>query len=88
MRLEPGFQDWVDALDIGEFYIGIDVLIFVSVLMIVVAVLSAGSSLVEHPLALFVVSILDQVDDNQIYIQSNFILCRTLVCKARASCSV
>lgn len=56
LRVEPGFQEWVDFLQIGEFYIGIDVLIFASVLVTVVSFFGCASALLENRLALLIVS--------------------------------
>ncbi|OXU24509.1 hypothetical protein TSAR_006933 [Trichomalopsis sarcophagae] len=54
LRVEPGFQEWVDFLQIGEFYIGIDVLIFASVLVTVVSFFGCASALLENRLALLI----------------------------------
>ena len=58
LRVEPGFQEWVDFLHIGEFYIGIDILIVAAVLVIIISFFGCASALMENQLALLVVSIL------------------------------
>lgn len=53
LRLDPGFQEWVDFLDIYEFYIGIYILLAVSLLIIVVTFIGCGVALMEHIQGLF-----------------------------------
>ncbi|XP_058807020.1 tetraspanin-2A [Phymastichus coffea] len=52
LRAEPGFQEWVDFLDIAEFYIGVDVLIFAALLVVVASVFGCISGLMENRMAL------------------------------------
>ncbi|KAJ8675407.1 hypothetical protein QAD02_011193 [Eretmocerus hayati] len=54
LRLEPGFQEWIEFLDIGEFYIGIDILIVSSLLVFFISFVSCASALMEQQLALLV----------------------------------
>ncbi|EFN88434.1 tetraspanin-2A [Harpegnathos saltator] len=54
MRMEPGFEEWVNFLDMHEFYIGIYVLIFTSVFVMIVAFVGCAAALMEHILALYV----------------------------------
>lgn len=53
--MEPGFEEWVDFLDMQEFYIGVYVLIFTSLFVMIIAFLGCGAALMEHILALYVV---------------------------------
>lgn len=54
LRMEPGFQEWVDFLNMYEFYIGVYVLIAASVFVIAVAFVGCGVALMEHILGLLV----------------------------------
>lgn len=54
LRMEPGFQEWVDFLNMYEFYTGIYILIAVSVFVIVVAFVGCGAALMEHFLGLYI----------------------------------
>lgn len=55
MRLESGFQEWVEYLDMYEFYIGIYILIFISVIVMGIAFVGCAAALLDHVLALYVV---------------------------------
>ncbi|XP_011501881.1 PREDICTED: CD81 antigen [Ceratosolen solmsi marchali] len=54
LRIEPGFQEWVEFLQINEFYIGVNILIFAAVLVIAISFVGCASSLMESQPALFV----------------------------------
>lgn len=55
MRFEPMFEEWVEFLDLYEFYIGIYVLIVTSVFVMAVAFIGCGAALMENILALYIV---------------------------------
>lgn len=55
MRFEPIFEEWVEFLDMYEFYIGIYVLIATSVFVMAVAFIGCGAALMENILALYIV---------------------------------
>lgn len=54
LRLDPGFQEWVDFLDIYEFYNGIYILLAASIFVIIITFIGCGVALMEHILGLFV----------------------------------
>ncbi|KAL6426981.1 hypothetical protein ACFW04_009288 [Cataglyphis niger] len=54
MRFEPMFEEWVEFLDMYEFYIGIYVLIVTSVFIMAVAFIGCGAALMENILALYI----------------------------------
>ncbi|XP_031838317.1 tetraspanin 2A [Nomia melanderi] len=54
LRLDPGFQEWVDFLDIYEFYIGIYILLAASIFVVIVTFIGCGVALMEHILGLFI----------------------------------
>lgn len=55
MRLESGFQEWVEYLDMYEFYIGVYILIFISLIVMGIAFVGCAAALMDHVLALYVV---------------------------------
>jgi len=57
MRFEPMFEEWVEFLDLYEFYIGIYVLIVTSVIVMAIAFIGCAAALMEHILALYIVRI-------------------------------
>ncbi|XP_032680631.1 tetraspanin-2A [Odontomachus brunneus] len=54
MRMEPNFEEWVDFLNMHEFYIGIYVLIFTSVFIMIIAFVGCAAALMEHILGLYI----------------------------------
>ena len=54
LRLDPGFQEWVDFLDMEEFYIGIYILLAVSIFIIIITFVGCGVTLMEHTLGLYI----------------------------------
>lgn len=58
IRAEPGFEEWIQVLDIYVYYIGIYILIGASVIVMIVSFLGCCSALMEHTQALFLVSTL------------------------------
>lgn len=54
MRFEPMFEEWVEFLDMYEFYIGIYILIATSVFVMAVAFIGCGAALMENILALYI----------------------------------
>ncbi|XP_030379430.1 tetraspanin-2A [Scaptodrosophila lebanonensis] len=54
LRAEPGFNDWLRILEAQSFYIGVYVLIGISIIMMAVSFLGCLSALMENTLALFV----------------------------------
>lgn len=57
IRMEPGFEEWVEFLDMYEFYIGVYVLIFTSVFIMIIAFVGCAAALMENILALYIVRI-------------------------------
>lgn len=57
MRFEPMLEEWVEFLNMYEFYIGIYVLIATSVIVMAIAFIGCAAVLMENILALFIVSI-------------------------------
>lgn len=55
LRSEPGFAEWVDFLDISEFYDGIYILIVASVIAMVIAFVGCAAALMEHVMGLYIV---------------------------------
>uniref|UniRef100_A0A1L8DJV0 Tetraspanin n=2 Tax=Nyssomyia neivai TaxID=330878 RepID=A0A1L8DJV0_9DIPT len=53
IRAEPGFADWVDILQIHAYYIGIYILIGVSIIVMISSFLGCCSALMEHTVALY-----------------------------------
>ncbi|XP_076378517.1 tetraspanin 2A [Megalopta genalis] len=53
LRLDPSFQEWVDFLNIYEFYIGIYVLLAVSIVIIIVTFIGCGVALMEYIYGLY-----------------------------------
>lgn len=56
LRVEPGFQEWVDFLDIGDYYIGTYILIIAAVIVMIIAFFGSAAALMESPLFLYIVS--------------------------------
>lgn len=56
IRAEPGFEEWVDLLDIYEYYTGVYILIAAGALVMIFSFLGCGSALMEHKSALYLVS--------------------------------
>ncbi|XP_063978804.1 tetraspanin-2A [Diachasmimorpha longicaudata] len=54
MRADPGFQEWVEFLEMQEFYIGLYILIIASILVMVVAFFGCAVVLMEHILGLYI----------------------------------
>lgn len=54
MRFEPMLEEWVEFLNMYEFYIGIYVLIFTSVIVMAIAFIGCAAALMENILALFI----------------------------------
>ncbi|XP_076653416.1 tetraspanin 2A [Halictus rubicundus] len=54
LRLDPGFQEWVEFLDIYEFYNGIYILLAASIFIIIITFIGCGVALMEHILGLYV----------------------------------
>jgi len=54
IRVEPGFEEWVSILNIYAYYIGVYILIAVSVLVLITSFLGCCSALMEHYFALLV----------------------------------
>ncbi|KAH0954724.1 hypothetical protein HN011_007862 [Eciton burchellii] len=54
MRFEPIFEEWVEFLDMYEFYIGIYVLVVTSVIVMAIAFIGCAAALMEHILALYI----------------------------------
>lgn len=54
LRAEPGFNDWLRILEAQSFYIGVYILIAMSIIMMAVSFLGCLSALMENTLALFV----------------------------------
>ncbi|XP_033216623.1 tetraspanin-2A [Belonocnema kinseyi] len=53
LRVEPGFQEWVDYLDMDEYYIGLYLLILTSTIIMVIAFVGCGAALTEFIFALY-----------------------------------
>lgn len=54
LRLDSGFQEWVDFLDMYEFYIGIYILLAASIFVVIVTFIGCGVALMEYILGLYV----------------------------------
>jgi len=54
IRVEPGFEEWVSILNIYAYYVGVYILIGMSVLVLVTSFLGCCSALMEHYFALLV----------------------------------
>ncbi|XP_013108499.1 tetraspanin-2A [Stomoxys calcitrans] len=54
LRAEPGFNEWLKILEAESFYIGVYILIGISIIMMAVSFLGCLSALMENTLALFV----------------------------------
>ena len=56
LRSDTDLQEWIDFLNIGEFYYGASILIFAGIVVVATGFIGCGSSLMENDLALYVVS--------------------------------
>lgn len=56
IRAEPGFEEWVQILNIHVYYIGIYILILAAFIVMVVSFLGCCSALMEHAQAIYLVS--------------------------------
>ncbi|XP_066599822.1 tetraspanin-2A-like [Prorops nasuta] len=54
MRFEPEFQEWVEFLNMYEFYIGIYILITASIFVIILSFVGCGVALMENKLGLLI----------------------------------
>ncbi|KAM7347762.1 tetraspanin 2A [Cochliomyia hominivorax] len=54
LRAEPGFNEWLRILEAEAFYIGVYILIAISIILMAVSFLGCLSALMENTLALFV----------------------------------
>ncbi|KAH0555495.1 hypothetical protein KQX54_019408 [Cotesia glomerata] len=54
LRVEPGFQEWVEFLDLGDYYIGTYILIVASVIVMVIAFFGSAAALMESALFLWI----------------------------------
>ncbi|CRK86592.1 CLUMA_CG000161, isoform A [Clunio marinus] len=57
IRVEPGFEEWISILNIYAYYIGVYILIGVSVLVLITSFLGCCSALMEHGVALILFTI-------------------------------
>jgi len=57
IRVEPGFEQWIQILDIYSYYIGVYILLAVSVLVLLTSFLGCCSALMEHGLALLIFTV-------------------------------
>jgi hypothetical protein len=55
MKLEPGFGEWVEKLELYEYYAGLYVLIAAGVLIIIVSFLGCVSAFMEDRMMLAIV---------------------------------
>ena len=55
IRAEPGFEEWVQILNIYVYYVGIYILIAASVIVMIVSFLGCCSALMEHTTGLLLV---------------------------------
>lgn len=55
LRLDSNFQEWVNFLEIYEFYIGIYILLAASIFIVVITFIGCGVALMEHILGLYIV---------------------------------
>jgi hypothetical protein len=62
VRFEPDFGQWVSILDIYSYYIGVYILIVVSVVVLITSFLGCCSALMEHGLALLIVSMQGEIE--------------------------
>lgn len=56
MALEPGFADWVEKLQLEEYYTGIYILIVAGILIIFVSFVGCVSAFMENRMMLIIVS--------------------------------
>lgn len=54
LRLEPGFREWVEWLEIEKFYIGLEILIFAAIFVMIIAFVGCAAALMEHVTVLYV----------------------------------
>ncbi|XP_034182875.1 tetraspanin 2A [Osmia lignaria lignaria] len=54
LRLDPSFEEWVDFLNMYEFYIGGYILLAASIFIIIITLLGCAVALMEHILGLYV----------------------------------
>lgn len=81
IRVEPGFEEWIQILDIYSYYIGVYILIGVSVIVLLTSFLGCCSALMEHGVALLIVSrLITQYTYNDIihYFLHSFVLINLL----------
>lgn len=58
IRADPGFEEWVQKLDISVYYIGIYILIIAGGIVMITSFIGCCASLTESNLGLMVVSYL------------------------------
>ncbi|XP_034936255.1 tetraspanin-2A [Chelonus insularis] len=54
LRVEPGFQEWVEMLNMSDYYTGIYILIVTSIAVMVLAFYGSAAALMEHTLLLYI----------------------------------
>lgn len=62
--MEPAFEEWVEFLNMYEFYIGIYVLIATSVIVMIISFFGCAAALMEHKLALYIVRLFINISPN------------------------
>jgi hypothetical protein len=55
MRLEPGFADWVEKLELYDYYTGIYILIAAGIIVIIVSFVGCVSAFMENRMMLTIV---------------------------------
>ena len=55
MRLEPGFGEWVEKLELYEYYTGIYILIAAGIVVIIVSFVGCVSAFMENRMMLTIV---------------------------------
>lgn len=55
MRLEPGFADWVDKLEMHAYYTGVYILIALGLIVIIVSFAGCVSAFMENRMMLTIV---------------------------------
>jgi len=56
MALEPGFADWVEKLQLHQYYTGVYILIVVGIILIFVSFVGCVSAFMENRMMLTIVS--------------------------------
>lgn len=56
LRFEPGLQEWIEKLELSQFYIGIYVLLIAAAVMMIISFIGCVAALQENTVTILIVS--------------------------------